>query len=112
MISIWIIMFIFWLHFIADFVFQTDEVAIKKSSSNLVLTYHVMVYILPFALIFGPAFAVINFVLHWLTDFFSSRATTKLYKAGERHWFFVVIGLDQALHYTALFGTYYLLFGN
>jgi len=111
MISIWVILIIFWVHFVADFMLQSDAIALAKSSDNQILTWHVFLYIIPFLLIFGPIFALLNFMLHWITDYFSSRATAKLYKAGKRHWFFVVIGLDQALHYTALFTTYYLLSG-
>jgi hypothetical protein len=53
-------------------------------------------------IIFGPMYGIVNFVLHWIIDFFSSKAATKLWKMEARHWFFVVIGIDQALHYTCL----------
>ena len=104
-----------WIHFLADFIFQADWVAIAKSSDNKVLTVHVGLYIapfFPFALCFLPTFdnamwwLIANAAAHWITDYFSSRLTTKLFKAGERHWFFVVIGADQALHFTALFLTF------
>jgi len=102
-----------WTHLFADFFLQTDKMAISKSSSNAWLSVHVSAYIIPFLILCGWKFAAVNFVAHWLTDFFSSRATTKLWKLGEaanaakqpnsyRHWFFTVIGVDQALHMTAL----------
>ena len=40
---------------------------------------------------------------------FWSRSRQALWKKGERHWFFVVIGLDQAIHMTCLFATYEVL---
>ena len=93
-----------WVHFTADFVFQNDKMAINKSSDNWVLTQHVTIYGL-FLIPFGIKYAIANMVLHWLTDWASSRATTYLWRKEERHRFFVVIGLDQALHLTALVAT-------
>jgi hypothetical protein len=54
-------------------------------------------------------FAVVNSALHFVTDFCTSRATSALWKKDQRHWFFVVIGLDQAIHMTCLFVTYEVL---
>lgn len=79
-----------WLHFLADFILQSDSVAKAKSSDNVILFYHVTVYTLPF-LWFGWQFALVTWLAHFATDYVSSRLTTRLYKAGERHWFFVVI---------------------
>ena len=100
---------IIWLHFIADFVLQSDKVAARKSRSNLVLLQHVGIYSLPFLLLFSPQYVLANAVLHFAVDWCSSRATSHLIQKGERHWFFVVIGLDQALHLTCLFVTYEML---
>lgn len=91
-----------WVHLLADFLLQTDKMAISKSSSTAWLTTHVMVYSIPMLILFGPKFAAVNFILHWITDFFSSRATSYLWKKEERHWFFVVVGIDQAVHMTCL----------
>lgn len=95
---------VFWLHFVGDFIMQTDKMAINKSKSNRWLTIHVVAYSLPF-LLFGWRYALVNFGLHWATDFLSSRVTSALWKAEKRHWFFVVIGFDQAIHMTCLIAT-------
>lgn len=117
------------LHFIGDFFFQNDTMAINKSKSAGWLTIHVLIYTLilfigalsfidfcDFDALIG--FALINFFLHWVTDFFTSRLTSYLYMRGEkdpkemfllnswRHWFFTAIGFDQVIHYTCLFLTY------
>jgi uncharacterized membrane protein len=91
-----------WLHFISDFILQSDKMAMSKSSSSKWLTIHVAVYGLPFLIVFGWKYALINALLHWITDALSSRATSYLWKKEKRHWFFVVIGFDQAIHLTCL----------
>lgn len=103
--SLSMILILVWLHFLADFILQADDVAKRKSSDNGILAYHVTLYTVPFMWL-GWEFAAVTWLAHFATDYVSSRLTTRLYVAGERHWFFVVIGADQALHMTALFGTY------
>jgi hypothetical protein len=99
---------IVWLHFVADFVMQSDRVALNKSRDSVILLWHVALYGL-FFVPFGLMFAVVNAALHFATDFCTSRATSALWKKDQRHWFFVVIGLDQAIHMTCLFVTYEVL---
>lgn len=99
------ILLLVWMHFIADFVLQSDKMAKNKSSSNKWLLAHVATYSLVFIPI-GLVYALVNFALHFIVDYFTSRITKRLYAGGKIHWFFVVIGVDQALHLTALFGTY------
>jgi hypothetical protein len=96
-----LIILIIWMHFLADFILQSDWMALNKSKSNKALSFHVWVYCLVFAF-FGFKFWAITFITHWLTDFVTSRITSKLYAAKKNHWFFVVIGLDQAIHLTTL----------
>lgn len=109
MMEVTTVLALVWMHTFADFFLQTDKMAINKSSSNRWMAIHVGVYSLVFV-IFSPLFALVNFILHFMTDYVSSRLTTRLWKSGERHWFFVVIGVDQALHMTALLLTYKYMF--
>jgi len=60
-------------------------------------------------------FFPITFILHTLTDYFTSKIVK--YKFNKKHYgsfipnfgAFTIIGLDQLLHYIQLFLTYYLL---
>jgi len=103
------LIWILFSHFIADFVCQTDKVAKSKSSDFGFLTEHVNIYILvlvmvgyiPLAMIFKfePSLVFLwNYPSHFIIDAITSRITTYLYLKEKRHWFFVVIGLDQFLH--------------
>jgi len=107
---IYYILLIIWVHFIADFVLQSDRMAINKSSDNLWLSIHSLCYGLPFLalfFIFGIKFIVFNIVAHFIIDWITSKGTSKLWKENKRHWFFVLIGLDQAIHLTILITSFY-----
>jgi hypothetical protein len=103
-------------HFVGDFVLQSDKMAMNKSTSFKWLYVHCLAYIfalLPFAHLasVGPSIGlgiwwIGNFAAHFLTDAVTSRITARLYAAGKRHWFFVMIGLDQLIHYSTLIGTW------
>ena len=107
------IYWIIWLHWFSDFVLQTDWMAINKSKKNLVLLAHVGMYSLPLLVwvyfgyhgrfIDGLIFVLFNACAHFLTDWVTSRITSMLWANGDRHNFFVIIGLDQAVHLTTLF---------
>lgn len=109
MIDLKTIIIILIIHFISDFVLQNSWMAQNKSKNNIALLSHVIVYMFPF-LIIGVWYAVLNAVLHCIIDYNTSRLTSKLWSKGEVHWFFVVIGLDQTLHFICLFSTYILFF--
>ncbi len=82
--------------------------ALNKSKSNQWLLFHVFVYSIPF-LILGWRFAIVTFCFHVVTDYFTSRGTAYLWQKNERHWFFTLIGFDQAIHLTTLILTYHFL---
>lgn len=90
-----------WVHWLADFVFQTDKMATNKSTSWAWLSSHVLTYTV-FLIPFGIRFALINGAAHFVTDACTSRITSYLWKKNDRHNFFVVIGIDQAAHLTVL----------
>lgn len=95
-------------HFLGDWVLQTDWMALNKAKSWLALNAHCFVVgfvLLLWASIYyhdssvGTAFAVYNWAAHIGIDFCTSRGTSYLWGKKQRHWFFVLIGFDQVLHY-------------
>lgn len=123
------------IHFISDFVLQTDKQAKGKSKNwgdllSHTITYSLcfgaMAYCISFAYLVIMYFFVtkqtilsvnyhmywfipITFICHTITDYFTSRLNSKLWSQGKVHEFFVSVGFDQLLHYIQLFLTYYLL---
>lgn len=96
---------ILFVHWFADFVCQTRQMASNKSSSILWLSFHVGVYTLIMG-VFGIRFALINGLAHLITDGLSSQASGFFWKKGDVHKFFCVIGLDQFAHVAVLYWTY------
>jgi hypothetical protein len=115
-----IIIIILFLHWIADFVCQTDWQAKNKSKNNHALFSHVINYTLIF-LVFSIVitglydnilfllYAPITFTFHFLTDYITSRVNSKLWSKNKVHEFFVSVGFDQFLHVTQLLLTYYFM---
>lgn len=111
--SIEVLLLIVWVHWFADFVCQTDYMALNKSSDDQWLSFkalglHVLVYSI-FFIWLGVIFTIVNLLLHYAIDYFSSRAMKKAWIEEKRNKFFILLGFDQALHMTCLIGTYYLL---
>lgn len=93
MISFSTLVFILLVHFLADFGLQTHDQATKKSTDIIWLTYHVAVYSLmwlfaTFAyygdLALALQFSLITFLLHWVTDFFTSRRGVQCDDCGKK----------------------------
>ena len=135
MIDVTTLLIILFAHWVADFLFQTDNMALNKSSSNKWLLYHTSVYTLVLGallagaytlglLVFPPEFAlsaisvtlggviflVTNMILHTATDWVTSRITSYFWQKELRHWFFVTIGFDQFLHAAALILMWVMIF--
>lgn len=98
-------------HFVGDFVLQTNWMSLNKAKNFKPLLAHIAVYTMCL-LVFGYKFALINGVAHLITDMVSSRVTYYLWNQGKVHWFFIVLGADQLIHYACLFGSYSLLIGG
>lgn len=101
---------IIFIHWVADFLLQTDKMATGKSKSNYWLSLHVGVYSLVWLVVgllfYHPyivlVFALITFACHFITDYYTSRINSKLWEQKKVHWFFVSVGFDQFLHYAQL----------
>lgn len=115
MIDIKILFYILLIHFLADFVLQTSEQAVKKSHDFGHLTYHVLTYSLVWLLASGMlfdrfihmlAFCLITYYLHLATDFVTSKLSSHFFKKKDFHNGFVIVGADQLLHYIQLILTY------
>lgn len=111
-----LILYILFIHWLADFVCQSDWMAKNKAINILALSLHVGIYtaILSFslAIYFGAAgllYGLVNGGLHFALDYFSSKCTKKMYEKGDTHNFFVVIGADQFIHSACLILTLFLL---
>ncbi len=120
---------LFITHFVADFLLQSDWMATNKSKwhtpeGRKALGAHVLVYSACF-LWLGLIFTVLTGLFHLAVDAVTSRWTSQLWfidlepREGafahwshyahirdSRHWFFVVIGLDQLIHMILLIWTY------
>ncbi len=92
---------IVWIHFVADFILQSNHIATNKSKYTICLLEHCCIYSLPF-FILGIKYALINGILHFVIDFFTSSMTTYFYGRDRRRAFFITIGCDQAIHITCL----------
>lgn len=114
--TFYMIMSVIAVHWIADFVLQTDWQAKNKSSNNIALLLHVTTYsiCLTFFAVYitinnqefmWKEWVIANAVLHFITDYITSRINTYLWSKGRVHDFFVSVGFDQVIHYACLFGT-------
>jgi len=110
----------FIVHFICDFILQSDEMALNKSTSNKWLFYHILMYTAPFVsmiYVFKDMqitllFMLINGILHFMTDYVSSRVAKYYWEKDDRHNFFVTVGADQLIHTMSLLCTFAWLYGG
>lgn len=126
-INYFILLTILILHWVADFVFQTHDDAVNKSTSMPHLLSHTISYsvswIFPMAAVYfittpaniidslsmGYGFFLVTFIFHTFTDYYTSRLNSRLWKEERTHDFFVSVGFDQLLHYFQLLFTYELI---
>ncbi len=105
MAFIWILL----AHWIGDYVFQTSKMAMSKSYHLTWLLLHVGVYtavLFVFSLFLFPVkvaigFFLVNGILHGITDFFTSKLSSKYQK--NPRIFFPILGFDQLIHMVTLY---------
>lgn len=106
------VIYILLLHWGFDFYFQSNAMAVNKSTSLKHLIQHSLTYSLLAVVVcfqfYLPVTAYFDFVVYlFITHMFIDGATSKinsiLWKKSKTHWFFVSIGFDQFLHYVAIF---------
>lgn len=97
------IIYLLFIHWLVDFVFQSDRIAKNKSKSNKVLFEHCTIYGIIFAVAtFNFEFGLLLGLIHFPVDYVTSRLNSKLYQAGKNHEFFVSIGFDQWIHFATI----------
>lgn len=107
-----ILLFILVIHYLGDFILQSDKQAKNKYKGELDMFSHVSTYSFVWLLftyfMFNDIeksfqFAIMTFVAHFLTDLFTSNLTKYYADKKDYHNMFVVIGFDQILHYIQLY---------
>lgn len=116
-----LVVFLLFVHWVGDYVLQTRKQGNTKHTDILQLFYHVQTYSLfLIAMLFvgnltnfmgqlNPLniliYGTMNFLLHFTTDFFTSRAVKRLWENKQEYQTFVVMGLDQFIHVISLLAT-------
>lgn len=107
-------------HYISDYILQPRIMATKKSKNIYWLISHIIVYtcflflfiyvglfiltpISPFPFLL---FVLFNGLLHFITDFITSKLSAKFYKNKKEKMFYNILGLDQLIHILTLFITF------
>lgn len=115
-------LYLFFLHWIGDFLLQNQWIANNKSSHWEALSLHVFLYsaVLWFGLIILnqflvvdiSRFVVINFIIHFCIDRVTSKINKHFLEAKEIHNYFASIGFDQYLHSATLLITSHFILGG
>jgi len=122
MIEIKLVLLLMIIHWICDFTLHSDFVAKNKSKSINILSEHILIYSISFTallyfhldmtLVITTQFFLITAIAHFITDYITSKMTSKLFAVGDTHNGFVVVGFDQFLHITQLILTVDYIYGN
>ena len=125
------LVYLLFLHFVADFLLQSREMGQKKSKYFKWLYFHCsmqyMVMFIGTLFLFGfekaTAFSFLNAFMHGVVDwniwkFYKLRVVKlckkcKIYPSTYEYWhdpyFYATIGLDQFLHSATILGVYWIL---
>jgi Protein of unknown function (DUF3307) len=109
------------VHWLGDFVLQSRWMSVNKSKRLDALSLHAVTYtatlMVGSGLVLGlhpvgllVLFVGANGVLHFATDFVTSRITSRLWCQQREHDFFVMVGLDQLVHQVTLATTLWFIF--
>lgn len=100
------------IHFVGDFLLQTEWMVNGKSTAWQPLLAHAAVYtltllffsslVMPFPL--AIAWSFLNGACHLTVDFFTSKLMKSARENGNTSLFFKILGLDQLLHAWCLLG--------
>lgn len=114
--EIHLIIYLLFVHWVADFIFQDEKWALNKSKYCDALIMHTSIYSIVLTLAFLPIlgvnaiyFGIINYSAHTFVDFVTSKIVAgrfaNKYLGGPIPNFgaFTVIGFDQWIHYVILF---------
>jgi len=122
-----IFIILLFLHWLGDFVSQSDKLAVGKSKYVYMLVEHTIIYTVVIGIglaianiflgfdvsetnAFIGRFMIVTLFAHTIQDYFTSKLNARLYAEGKNHLFYVSLGFDQFLHACQLFLTYkYLL---
>jgi hypothetical protein len=104
------LVYIFFAHYISDFILQTEWMATTKSKSLKPLAAHITVYtgsLIAFGSLFTlvsvpfstvVSFCLLNGILHMATDFCTSKVSSWAFENKRISLFWAVIGFDQFVH--------------
>ena len=114
---LWQLVVLLATHWVGNFVLQTNFQASNKNKRLDALSLHVATYtatlFVAAAILFGwmlaITFAAVNGALHFVTDYVTSRAKSKLWAEQNWHRFFVMIGFDQLIHQVTLASTLWIM---
>ena len=112
------IVVVLFLHFVADFIFQTRWQATNKSKRWDALAFHCATYA---AGMCGPCvighiswmWLAFNSLAHFFTDAVTSCISSACFQRGGagNKWFWITIGFDQWIHAATLIATLYWIGG-
>ncbi len=101
--NIYLIIYLLFCHWLADFVLQSHHQATNKSKSNKVLAFHCYIYGGTLGIMtLNPLFGLFNGLIHFPVDYVTSRVNARLWEKKDIHNFFVSIGFDQLIHFVTI----------
>lgn len=112
------LLYVFFCHWVADFLFQSRKIAESKSKNFNSLVEHCIIYTCVMVILLvvidlemAAKIAIVNGGAHLIIDFITSKITTYYYTNNKIHAFFSTIGFDQFLHACVLILTVQLFAG-